>query len=621
MAGGFIANSSNSCQCATAVASGALAPTATGLHASRTLHTNSVSGSGSQVREAEMSVEFLCRKFESLSDQLRREEAAREAAERRSKVLQSEVESAEDFVARHSSALAVELSATDSSLAALRASAGGAGHRAAMQAERVREEHAASSRLEHRCAQLAEDFRAEVARFDGASARLAAQEKEAVQEQCEHGDLTRRLRQVQSDMRVSSEDLRIAQQRSMLVQNEHQSLERTLEATRSQTQSCNQECETQGLLLVERQRHLTELEARLKELSETVDITRGDNLNRDRQLATMQEDEKAAQAQLISMQQEAVAQKHEKHARSTEVQAESEVSNILHEEFKVIERQRLSDAQESSLYLRRVSEAEAALGVLQQSVEQAHVTRESLSRHLEQLTIDEHHHASAARGLSQTRHAEDLAFEDVQGELQAAFRRRDALADDLAVHRRSRDALLEQLRRLQPEINEADERCRHLEVQLASRAREIEEELVHQRYSQEEVSAITDAIRRMQRQELEFEAELQIVSSADFLCSSSAAVEGCGWHGRSSTGLTDQRPAMGTYSAPHTPRQAEAVSDFALQWHGGASSREGGQAMRSTSPSAGVSRHHYVPSGSGCVRSPSPVPRLGSNTMALPLHR
>lgn len=565
---------------------------------------------GGQVRD-DMSVEFLCRKFEALSDQLRREEAAREAAERRSQELSAEMKGAEECMARDNTTLVLELNASDSSLAALRANADGAGHVAAAQAERVREEHAVNSRLEQRCAQLAEECRNEVVRFDGASARLVAQEREAVHEQCEHAELTRKLRQVQVDMQVSLEDLRIAQQRAMLVKDESQSIERNLEVMRMQSHSSTQEYEAQVSVIADKHLQYSELESRLKELSERVDVAHGDNVSRDRQLVTMQGDEKTTQVQLATVQQEVAALQHEANARSAEVHAESEVNTILHDEFKVVERQRLNDAQETSAYIRRVADTAAAIGNLHHEVEHMTAARFSLSRQMEQLAADEHHHAAAARGLCQTRHAEDIAFEDMQGELQAAFRRKDALAEDLALHKRSRDALLEQLRWLQPEVEEAERRCRHLEQQLATRAREIEEELVQQRHSQEEVAAITNATRRLHRQETELEAEWQLISSAE--CGQGP--EGALWRSRSAAGLADQRPTLGTYSAPQTPsRRAEALSNHSTPWHG-VSTRSGwgkSKSMRSISPTPRPSRHH-APRSNGCVRSPSPMPRLGSS--------
>merc|ERR1711865_1117659 len=47
---------------------------------------NKIRGSA-QIRDAEMSVEYLCRRFEVFSDQLQQQEQARESAERRGKHL------------------------------------------------------------------------------------------------------------------------------------------------------------------------------------------------------------------------------------------------------------------------------------------------------------------------------------------------------------------------------------------------------------------------------------------------------------------------------------------------------------------------------------------------------
>lgn len=110
-------------------------------------------------------------------------------------------------------------------------------------------------------------------------------------------------------------------------------------------------------------------------------------------------------------------------------------------------------------------------------------------------------------GLRRTRHAEDLAFEDVQTELQAAYHRREALTEDLARSVKARDALIVQLRRVRPEMSEADERCTVLESRLAQGARELEEELVQQRHTQQELSAAAETLRELQYQEARLEAK------------------------------------------------------------------------------------------------------------------
>merc|ERR1740138_1337675 len=115
--------------------------------------------------------------------------------------------------------------ASDSALAASRVCAEGAGRRALLQAQRAEEEHVSSERLEEQCACLAEACRAEDVRCRRTLERLAAEEREVVQQECEEAELQRRLRQVEADGRVSLEDLRIAQQRALLAHNEEHTLE------------------------------------------------------------------------------------------------------------------------------------------------------------------------------------------------------------------------------------------------------------------------------------------------------------------------------------------------------------------------------------------------------------
>merc|ERR1712217_458809 len=110
----------------------------------------------------------------------------------------------------------------------------------------------------------------------------------------------------------------------------------------------------------------------------------------------------------------------------------------------------------------------------------------------------------------------DLAFEDVQTELQAAYHRREALTEDLARSVKARDALIVQLRRVRPEMSEADERCTVLESRLAQGARELEDELVQQRHMQQELSAASETLRDLQHQEARLEAKAHAAAVIPF---------------------------------------------------------------------------------------------------------
>jgi len=460
-----------------------------------------------QIRNAEMSVEYLCRRFETFSDQLRQQEVARQAAERRGMQLEAEVESAEEAVTKRGSAIAAELSDNDSSIAALRASASGVTRRAAFEAEKAREELASESALEQKCASMTEICRTEAVRCEQAVAHLATHDREVVHERAVQSEVTRKLRIRQADMRVSLEDLRIAQQRSLLVRNEFQTLEAGLEAVGRLSQETAQESEAHRLQLSDRRRQLNEHQARLEALVASVEASHSENVRREHCIRAVQSEEVGCQDQLATLQQEMHAVQHELETRSKELQVEVEVAATLAQELMSAERRRAADASELAAHLRGIAEVEATLDTLRQSANQVFQSKEAVVRQLDQLTAEEQRNTTTAIAVRRTRHAEDLAFSDVQSELQIAFRRREALAEELALGARTRDQLLAQLRDLRPEVAEMDDNCRYLEDQLARRARDVEEELVQQRLCQQELVSSSEAAYELERQEARLEAE------------------------------------------------------------------------------------------------------------------
>eukprot|EP00927_Polykrikos_kofoidii_P012119 TRINITY_DN15204_c0_g1_i1.p1 TRINITY_DN15204_c0_g1~~TRINITY_DN15204_c0_g1_i1.p1 ORF type:complete len:707 (+),score=153.49 TRINITY_DN15204_c0_g1_i1:52-2172(+) len=462
-----------------------------------------------QIRDAEMSVDFLCKKFESLSEQLRREERAREDAERYTRVLTAEVDEADEAVAKRYNALSLELSSNDTTLTTLRASASGAGQLASLQATRAQDEEASNRHFEHLCQHLAEEYREETARCERMHARAAAQDREAAQESREYGDLRRRLRAAQTDVRVITEDLRIAQQRALLVRNEHQALEMQLDSSDRSFRTVGQESETHVLQILDKNRQLREQETKVQALVDAIESVRGENVRRDKRLAALKDEDSCSQDQMNILRQEVQTAKEELTVKTAEMFSETETTTILDEEFLSAGRQRSDGFEEATVRQRRLADSEATLEKLRHGVEQAHISRDALSRHLDELNVEEKQHAATVSGLRRTRHAEDLAFEDVQAELQTAFQKHECMSDDLNLQSRARDALKVQLRRLQPEIAEADEHCCNLEAQLAEKSRELEDELVQQRHSQQETSTASESLRRLQRQEMLMESELR----------------------------------------------------------------------------------------------------------------
>ena len=134
---------------------------------------------------------------------------------------------------------------------------------------------------------------------------------------------------------------------------------------------------------------------------------------------------------------------------------------------------------------------------------QARRDSEALARRVAELDREEQHHGVNVGSLKKLRHVEDVAFGDVQAELQAAFRKREVLSEDAAAHSRARDALAEQLRHLRPELAEANERFRVLEAHLAERSRDLEEELAAQRQAQRELQDADAALRYQRRRAAE----------------------------------------------------------------------------------------------------------------------
>eukprot|EP00933_Yihiella_yeosuensis_P007540 TRINITY_DN112627_c0_g1_i1.p1 TRINITY_DN112627_c0_g1~~TRINITY_DN112627_c0_g1_i1.p1 ORF type:complete len:395 (+),score=88.34 TRINITY_DN112627_c0_g1_i1:140-1186(+) len=186
-----------------------------------------------------------------------------------------------------------------------------------------------------------------------------------------------------------------------------------------------------------------------------------------------------------------------------------------------------------------------------------------------------------ASGIRRTRHAEDLAFEDVQNELQEAFRRKEVLLEDISINSKACDAFSKQLRQLRPEIGEADDRNIHLESQLAQKSREIEDELRRQSSARNELQVLSEEIIELQYSEMQLQGELD--------------AEERKWR---DSGVADP-PAL-------TPRMSPTLGTAngtraAQEWNGYA---QASRSERSSSP-----RPPYVASAA-CV--PTPVtPRTG----------
>jgi len=461
-----------------------------------------------QIRDAEMSVEFLCQKFETLSEQLRREEGAREEAERRGAHLASEVRSAEAAATKRSDSLASEIGGNDACLVALRTSAIATSSRASLEAEQAREERNSEAHLEKQCAMFSDRCKSESSRCESMLARLTSQNSEVVPERCDHEKVGRHLRQAQADTRVVLEDLRIAQMRALLVQGELQTLEANVDNMSRMREDTMRGADACAQRLHEKCRYLNEREAHLQSLVASRGAMCSEATMQERHMVLLQDEARTGHQRLNMLQHELQASQQEVQTCSKRLHVEFEATNALTQELKSVERQRVHDVQEVAVHRRSLSEAEVVLDAARKNFGERRVAKDAAVSWLGQLTAEEEGHTAAASELRRARHAEDIIFDDIQSELQIAFRRRESLGEDLALRACAREQLLTKLRCLRPEVAEAEERCRHVQEQLAHRARDLEAEIVQQRRYRQEMSVVSDSIYEAQRQEAHLEAQL-----------------------------------------------------------------------------------------------------------------
>eukprot|EP00931_Biecheleriopsis_adriatica_P052248 TRINITY_DN30377_c0_g1_i1.p1 TRINITY_DN30377_c0_g1~~TRINITY_DN30377_c0_g1_i1.p1 ORF type:complete len:493 (+),score=134.92 TRINITY_DN30377_c0_g1_i1:43-1521(+) len=451
-----------------------------------------------QLRDAEQSVDYLCQKFEELTEQLHREEEARAAEERRGQHLEMEVQGVQVATGRRADAVAV-----------LRSNVASAGARAALQASRIREQQKAGALAEQACTRMSEECRQESQSCDRVLQRLATEDRESVRSTCEADEAGRRLKQTEADMQVVKEDLRIESQRKLIVQNELHGLETSLEATSRSWWQSHQDSNQQAHVLGERQQQVAHLEDQVRVTSETVVGARSEGIRCGRRLASVEEDCRNFEGRLAMMQQELFAAERSLQSQSVELKAEAEALGAINSELGALEAKRMTDAQDLAATRRCCSEVEAALASTKQQSSKGCSDKELLFRKLEELKAEEEQLLAQASGLRQARRAEDVAFEDVQGELQAAFRRKEALAEDIAVNTKACDTFSQQLRQLRPEIAELDDRSGRLESSLAKRSRELEDKLLHERRIRQDLVGVTEALHDLRNSEMRIEADFK----------------------------------------------------------------------------------------------------------------
>jgi len=540
------------------------------------------------VADAEMSVDFLCQKFEALTAHLRLEEAARESAERNATRLASEVSSARQAIAGRQDLLTTELKAHDSSIVALRATAGGLGQHADMQTQRARDTHVAGSRLELYCAQLAEECHAETARRDHLTAQLADEERQYVQEKCMQSEWARKLKQIHADVRVSQEDFGIVQQRLLTACNERDVLAGRVEFTTRSLEEMSRMSEIQRRQLLDSSRQLHECDVELQEARGTDGTARAENVRLDRRLSVVQEEDRNLQTRLEALQVEMQTFERAEQTSAIDMRSSEDMVVRLSEELRVAEGRRDDAVRVATAHQHTLKEAESSHRAVKRNAEHVDAAREDLAaRHLEFLQEEEHRACSAA-SVRRSRHTKDLMFEDVQSELKAAWRRNEVLTEELGTSSRRRSSMLSQLQRLRPEVREADDRCQHLEDNLARNARDLEDVLVQQRHSRRESGALMESMRELQRHEMRLSGEAEAVAAISYLGRASGS--------RTPRGMT-----------PPSRGGSRVVTPRGVTFHGGlsaSSSQAFGEERTSLSPSKSLAggRRNASPAAIGALK-------------------
>ncbi|CAE7465159.1 unnamed protein product [Symbiodinium sp. CCMP2456] len=447
-----------------------------------------------QLREAEHSIDYLCHKFEALSRQLSREEQAREAAEKRGRQLAAESLEAQKYKEESADALISELTSRQAAIASLREKAGLAAQNAAQQAYCLREEQAAGAAAEQRCQSLHEECRQISERYDQAVQRLALEDREIARARFEAQSSSRRLRQTEADMQVVREDLRIEAQRQLLAQQELHRLEQLVEATMQEFWMVEQEVERQEQVLGQRHQGIKEEDAELLALKDSVREVQAEMLRFTRQLAHVDDECGQLECQLNDARQALLAAGEEVTARRSDLKAQREAGNSLRSELLGLEAGRLSKEQEVEACRRRIQEVEAAISECKDHSVKAFREKEVWIRKVEELKAEDAQLSAVCSGLRRAAHAGALATEDVQSELQVAFRRREALVEETTANRKASAAFAVQLQQLRPEIAEADERCARLEASLVQKSKDLEDELLRKRSLQQDLDLVTEAL-------------------------------------------------------------------------------------------------------------------------------
>ena len=126
---------------------------------------------------------------------------------------------------------------------------------------------------------------------------------------------------------------------------------------------------------------------------------------------------------------------------------------------------------------------------------QAFRERDGLVQRVNELKAEQQQLDGLCMALRRASHAEGLIIEDMETELQMAFRRKEALLQDIAVNSQACLKIEKELDQLRPDLAEADQRSGSLEMSLVQKSKQLEDELLRLRSLRQDLVPTTPDLR------------------------------------------------------------------------------------------------------------------------------
>ncbi|CAK9074336.1 unnamed protein product [Durusdinium trenchii] len=436
-----------------------------------------------KARESRSPVEFesvsngyLSEKYEALQRQLASTQRTCAEQLQRQERLQLELR---DTQAQD--ALVSELVARQASLVSLREVALSARQEAMCQAGRLRDEQLAGARAEQRCAQLAEECRQGAVRYDQAVQQLAEQDREIARHRFEAMSNSRRLRQTNADVHVVKEDLRIESQRQLLAQNELQELEQSLQLARHHLRLAEEDADRARKAVTDKKKELIEADGEVQSLGEAVKEVQQEKQRSLQGIALAEDQTQKLESQFRVVQQDLGRTKEENERRVSDSKAQTLWRDSLHVDLYKVENKCEAITAEVQACRQSIAELEAAVAECKVHSVQAFREKDTLTQKVQELKAEQQQLDGLCLALRRASHAEELAMEDLQAELQMAFVRKESLMEEIAANTQACSAIGKQLDQLRPDIAEADERSGSLEMRLVQKSKDLEGELQRER--------------------------------------------------------------------------------------------------------------------------------------------